>query len=100
MGPASNTTVDLPLRIPRELTIDSTVQVAITARDEAFARSAQATIVGVIRQPKLCVVGQLTHAQYRAKLAELRAALAAGDLTQAQFDRYDVELVICLNDKP
>ena len=40
--------------------------------------------------------GQLTRAQYRTKLNELRAAVAAGDLTQAQLDRYDAELVTCL----
>lgn len=30
------------------------------------------------------------------QIAELRAAAAAGDLTQAQLDRYDAELVTCL----
>lgn len=45
---------------------------------------------------KICLAGQLTRAQYRAKLAELRAAVAAGDLTQAEFDSYDAQLVTCL----
>jgi hypothetical protein len=97
---AGNATFDLPLSIPRELTIDSAVQLTLTARDQVFARSAQTTIVGVIRQPKLCAAGQLTHTQYRAKLAALRAAMVAGDLTQVQFDHDDLELVTCLNDKP
>jgi hypothetical protein len=42
------------------------------------------------------VPGQLTRQQYHAKIAELRAAVAAGDLTSAQLDRYGAELVACL----
>jgi hypothetical protein len=53
-------------------------------------------VVGVVRKRNLCTVGQLTRAQYRAKLTKLRAAVAAGELTQAQLDRYDAELVTCL----
>jgi hypothetical protein len=45
---------------------------------------------------KVCSAGQLTRARYRAKLTELRAAMAAGDITQAQLDRYDAELIMCL----
>jgi hypothetical protein len=40
--------------------------------------------------------GQLTLAQYNAKIDVLRAAVAAGDLTQEQFDRDDAELIACL----
>jgi hypothetical protein len=58
--PTGDATFDLPITIPRGLAIDSTVQLAITARDRQFARSAQATMVGVIRKPKLCATGQLT----------------------------------------
>ena len=50
----------------------------------------------VVRKPRLCEPGQLTRAQYQAKIAELRTAVTAGDITQAQFDRYDAELVACL----
>jgi len=89
-------TFDLPLTIPRELAIDSPVEIAVTAQDRQFARTAHASLVGVVRKPKLCTAGSLTRAQYRAKLSELRAAVTAGDLTQAQLDRYDAELVTCL----
>ena len=50
----------------------------------------------LVRKPRLCEPGQLTRAQYQAKIAELRTAVTAGDITQAQFDRYDAELVACL----
>jgi len=93
---AGHGTFDVPLTIPRELAIDSTVEIGVTANDRQFSRSAHTALVGVVRKPKLCNAGQLTRAQYRAKLAELRSAVAAGDLTQAQLDRYDAELVTCL----
>jgi hypothetical protein len=68
----------------------------ITARDRDSSRTARTTIVGVVRKPRLCTPGQLTTAQYQAKIADLRAALSAKVLTQDEFDRYDAELVACL----
>jgi len=100
VAPQEDTSFNITIAVPRELAIDSTVDIAIVAVDRQFARSANTRIAGVIRKPKLCAAGQLTHTAYRAKLAELRAAMAAGNLTQEQFDRYDVELVTCLNDAP
>jgi hypothetical protein len=94
--PAGRASFDVPIAIPRELVIDSKVEIAITARDPELARSAHTTIVGVIRKPKLCTYGELTRAKYQAKLAELRAAVAAGSLTRSQFDSHDAELVTCL----
>jgi hypothetical protein len=96
VAPAGRASFDVPVAIPRELIIDSKVEIAITARDDALARSAHTTIVGVIRKPKLCTYGELTRAQYRAKLAALRAAADGGSLTRSQFDHYDAELVTCL----
>jgi hypothetical protein len=87
---------DVPVAISRDLALDSTVEIAVIARDRVFAGTARASVVGIVRKPKVCTTGQLTHEQYRAKLVELRAAVTAGDLTQAQLDRYDAELVSCL----
>jgi hypothetical protein len=87
---------EIPLTLSRDLPLDSTFEVAVTASDSVYSSVARTTITGVIRKAKLCEIGQLTLAQYRAKVAELRAAAAAGDLTQAQLDRYDAELVACL----
>jgi len=93
---AGRAVFDVPLTIPRELPIDAPVEIATTARDRQYSRTVSTKLSGVVRKPKLCVPGKLTRAQYRAKLAELRAAVTAGDLTQAQLDRYDAELVTCL----
>jgi hypothetical protein len=94
--PGGQAAFDVSVAVPRELPIDSTVQIAAIARDTESARTARASVVGVVRKPKLCTAGHLTRAQYQAKLRELRAAVTAGDLTQAQLDRYDAELVTCL----
>jgi cyclophilin family peptidyl-prolyl cis-trans isomerase len=87
---------DVPIIVPRELPIDAPVEIAITVRDRQSSRTARTTVVGVVRKPKLCVPGQLTRAQYQAKVAELRAAVTAKYLTQDELDRYDAELVTCL----
>ena len=93
---AGHASYDVPITILRELPIGSPVEVAITAHDRQYSRTAQTKLIGVVRKPKLCEVGKLTQAQYDAKLKALRSAVAAGDLTQAQLDRYDAELVTCL----
>jgi hypothetical protein len=93
---AGHATIDVAIAVPRGLPIHAPVEIAITARDRASSRSARATVAGVVRKPRLCEPGKLTRAQYQAKITELRAAVTAGDLTQAQFDRYDAELVACL----
>jgi len=88
--------IDIAIAVPRDLPMGAPVEIELTARDPASPRSARATVAGVVRKPRLCDPGRLTRDQYRAKLTELRAAVAAGDLTQAQLDRYDAELVTCL----
>ncbi|HEY0190098.1 MAG TPA: hypothetical protein VGC42_03190 [Kofleriaceae bacterium] len=87
---------EVAIAIPRDLAIDSNLDVAITARSKRDKLEAKASAALVIRKRKLCVPGQLTRAQYQAKLTELRAAVAAGDMTQVQLDRYDAELTACL----
>lgn len=87
---------DVPVLVPRSLPIDAPVEIAITVRDRDSGRSARTSFTGVVRKPKLCTPGQLTQAQYQAKIADLRAALSAQALTQEEFDRYDAELINCL----
>jgi hypothetical protein len=88
--------LDVLVTVPRTLPIDALVEMAITARDRPSGRTARAAVVGVVRRPKLCMPGQLTRAEYQDKVADLRTALSAKALTQAEFDRYDAELVSCL----
>jgi hypothetical protein len=98
-GIASDASVafDLPVTVPRDLVIGSTTQLVVTASDPERGRLAQTLLVAEVAKAKLCVAGQLSRRDYDAKLAELRAAVKAGDMTQAQLDRYDGELLLCLN---
>ncbi|HMG52682.1 MAG TPA: hypothetical protein VK601_04365 [Kofleriaceae bacterium] len=96
LAPAQRRTFDVPVVVPRGLPIDAPVEIAIVARDRTSSRAARTTIVGVVRKPTMCEPGQLTRAQYQAKITELRAAVTAGDIAQAQFDKYDAELTACL----
>jgi hypothetical protein len=93
---ASHTIFDLEFTVPREFAIGASVEISITALEGRSLRSKPTIIRGVVRKPKLCVSGQLTLEQYNMKLIDLRTALKGGDLTQAQLDRYDAELVACL----
>ncbi|HWU90902.1 MAG TPA: hypothetical protein VN253_26735 [Kofleriaceae bacterium] len=43
-----------------------------------------------------CKIEKLTREQYRAKRKRLQAAFDAGALTQKELDKYDAELVSCL----
>jgi hypothetical protein len=94
--PGGHARFKVPVTIPHDLSIDSMVAITVFATDHTFRRVAHTRVVGTIRRPALCTPGQLTPTQYQVKVAELRAELAAGDLTQAQFDQYDAELVTCL----
>ena len=85
-----------PVVIPRELAVNATVQIAITARETRRGRATQTTLSATVGKPKLCDAGKLTRKQYDTKVAELRTTVASGDMTQAQLDRYDAELILCL----
>lgn len=96
IAPTGHASFDVPITIPHKLALDSAVQIEIIARDRRFERAAGTRVIGATRKPGLCAQGQLSRAQYRTKLEELRAAMAAGELTPAQFDGYDAELVTCV----
>ena len=48
--------------IPRELAIDSTVEIAVNAQDRKAQHVARTSVVGVVRKRKLRMPGQLTRA--------------------------------------
>jgi hypothetical protein len=94
--PAGHASFDVPITVPRTLTINSSVEIAITAHDRKTPRAARAQLIGVVRKPRVCSAGTLTRSEYNSKLAALRAEVSAGVLKKAAFDRYDAELVTCM----
>jgi len=96
VAPAAQATVELPVMIPRGVIVGSPVEIAVTVRDTQAGPLATTKLVAVAAKARLCKPGQLTRAQYKTKLTELRAAVTAGDMTQGQLDRYDAELLTCL----
>ena len=87
--------IDVQVTVPRDLPIGATADLLVSAQDRPSSSVAR-TKLAMVRKPKLCTPGQLTRAQYKTKLAGLRTGVANGILTQAQFDRYDAELLACL----
>lgn len=94
--------------IPGKETRTRTIEVATDAHEG----EATATIVLAFSEAKgrapanytakfpvtreVCPEGRLTRKQYKAKRDALKKALAAGGITQEEFERYDAELVGCL----
>lgn len=94
--PSKRTSFVASLVIPRDLPMKSAIQIGINVRDTRLGGAVQTALHATVGKPKLCDVGKLTRAQYEAKVVELRATVASGDMSQAQLDRYDAELILCL----
>lgn len=95
--PGTQATFHVAMVLPRELPVNSQVELVVVARGAQLPVAAQMKLGAMVRKPKLCIAGKLTREQYEAKMDKLRTAFVAGDVTQSQFDRYDAEFVACLS---
>ena len=89
--------IEVPVRIPASATIDQELVIEVTAADADVTARAAARVRVSVRRPGRCPTGRLDRAEYLAKRRRLEEARAAGDLTADEFDRYDAELVGCLD---
>ena len=87
----------MPVRIPADATLDQELTIEVTAADADVTARATTRVRVIVRRPGLCPTGRLDRAEYLAKRRRLEEARAAGDLTADEFDRYDAELVGCLD---
>lgn len=99
IAPRGAESVEVPIRIPTGASIDQQLVIEVVAAESATGGQRAATRLPVtIRRPRVCPSGKLTRAEYRTKRANLERARASGDLTAEEFDRYDAELVGCLDE--
>jgi hypothetical protein len=97
VGPRARAMVEVPVRIPPGATIDQQLVIEVVAADAGATARATTRVQVIVRRPGQCPTGRLDRAQYLAKRRSLEEARAAGDLTADEFDRYDAELVGCLD---
>jgi hypothetical protein len=90
-------TVSLALRVPKSAALDSELSLNVRANAGVGAGSeTQVTLTLLVARPKICPDGKLTREQFARKRAELRKKLDAGLISREEFDRYETELVGCL----
>lgn len=87
---------DVPVELGLDLTVGSSAELGINVLDAQLHRVAHTTVTLQITKPRLCEPGSLTRAAYDAKIAKLRNNVRAGNMTQAEMDGYDSELLLCL----
>ncbi len=96
LQPDGKTEARLGISIPTTVEPEQQLELVVTATETASETTSRTRLIAFGRMPALCPDGKLTRAVYRRKRAKLEAALRKGDLTQEEFDRYDAELVGCL----
>jgi hypothetical protein len=82
--------------LPANAKLGSTLAIVITMTAPSAAPVQQKLSVEVVEFHGMCRQGKLTRDGYRAKRKRLETALAAGALSQDEFDKYDSELVSCI----
>jgi hypothetical protein len=88
--------VEIPVRAPSSAAIDDKLAVEIAVTESSLSLRAATKVEVLVRRPRLCPTGKLERPQYLTKRRALEEARAAGDITAEEFDRYDAELVGCL----
>jgi len=92
--PGSTVTRTLDVTIPDDV-VDDAATVLVTFTEGSGNAPAELTKKLPLTRA-VCPGGKLTRAKYDEKRGKLKRALAAGDMTQAEFDKFDAELLHCL----
>jgi hypothetical protein len=50
----------------------------------------------LVGRPQICPDGKLTREKFATKRSDLRRKLAAGLITEAELEKYEADLVACL----
>jgi hypothetical protein len=87
--------VTVALDVPRQAAIDSQLTVAVSVVDDLGVR-ADTSVPLAIASPKLCPDGRITREQFLEKRTALRSKHDAGLISDADYKRYEDELIGCL----
>jgi len=96
LGAHARTKFELLPTLPSSAKLGSSLQITITMSAPDMVPVAQRVAVEVVAFHGMCKQGKLTRDEYRKKRKRLESALAAGALSQDEFDKYDSELVSCI----
>ncbi len=96
LGADRSFSATLPLEVPRDAKLDSLLSVTLWVRDEASGGQTEASLTLEVARPQICPGGKISRATYKTKLAELRRKLDAGLISKEDFERYEAELVGCM----
>jgi hypothetical protein len=91
--PAASVTRSIEVKVGADV-VDDSATVLVTVTDGAGASVEVTKKLTLVRA--LCASGKLTRAKYDEKRAKLRKEVEAGRMTQEDFERFDRELLRCL----
>ena len=89
-------TITLALQVPRGAALDSQLALTLRVRHDGSKHFQEVVLPLVVARPRICPHGKLTREAFTKKRAELRGTLDAGLISQDEYDRYEAELVGCL----
>jgi hypothetical protein len=76
--------------------MDSELVIDVVARDPGSGVSGSHELKVLVARPKICPSGKLTRPEFVKKREELRKTLEAGVISQEEYERYEAELVGCM----
>jgi hypothetical protein len=86
----------LAIDVPQDAAIDSELGLVVETVGGKDAAVARTRLSALIARPQICPEGKLTREDFARKRDELRRKLAAGLITKAEYQKYEAELVACL----
>jgi hypothetical protein len=86
----------LAIDVPQDAAIDSELSLVVETAGGKDAPIARTRLVALVSRPQICPDGQLTREEFARKRDELRRKLDAGLITKAEYQKYEAELVACL----
>ncbi|MCG8424020.1 MAG: hypothetical protein MJE77_39515 [Proteobacteria bacterium] len=88
--------VRIPLRVPNGARIGQSFDITASATAARVSQDVVHTIRVTVRKPSRCPGGLLSREQYEQKRSKLEKLRGKGLMSQDEFDKYDAELVACI----